>query len=851
MRQCTARRSILLLVLTLVGWALLAPAEEATLTQGVMTYRLETSGGDGPDGAATLEMPLRKTVVRAEVSGFLARVTVQQHFSNPAERRIEAVYAFPLPANAAVHESAIRVGGRVILAEIKERSQARRTYEKAKSDGKRTALLEQERPNIFTQSVANIGPGDEIVVALQYVQELELDDGEHTFSFPMTVGPRFIPGSSVGHHGSGVSSDTDRVPDASRITPPVLPPSLRSGRDIELDVVLRPGFPIRSLESPSHDVVSEWRAGDEVTVRLGSEERIPNKDFVLRYSTIGSDIGAGLLTHRVGDIGYFLLMVQPPKETSPAEAVPKEMVFVLDCSGSMSGRPMAASKALMRRFIAGMNPSDSFQVIRFSESASALSPTPLPNTPENRALGLAYVERLSGGGGTMMIEGIKAALEIPADPDRQRMVFFLTDGYIGNETEILAAIRDRVGDSRLYSLGVGSSPNRYLVDEMALEGHGFSQYAGLRDEPGPIVERFFHRLDRPVLTAVEIDWDGLEVTDALPAVLPDLFDGQPVFLIGRYEAPGAATVRLRGRRGSGWTEIPVEVHLPAREPENASLRLLWARRTIADLMRRQVRREVPEIREQVLQLALEYGLMSRYTSFVAVERRLKEGVHLPLETLIIPSELPEGVSYEGVFGPPELSWNRIKPGDPVLSVRAPREATSVVAVFPWGEQKVLARDADTGPWLCRFLIPRTQTEGRHRIDVHITLPNGDWIQTGVDYVVDATPPACAVEAALRNGIVVFTARLLAPPEASFTSADGVQVEVIPDLLSMVVRPPQGGYVSFRQDPRDPAVWTATYELPAWYAPGIYRFRFLAMDVARNTFADEIAVRIPAAVTARR
>jgi Ca-activated chloride channel family protein len=841
---------VLLSVLVAISWTSLGAAEDVVLTQGVMTYRFETKGEEGPGAAAVLDMPLKRTVVRAEVSGFVARVTVQQVFVNPADRRIEAVYAFPLPANAAVHESAIRIGDRLVLAEIQERRQARETYERARSKGKRAALLEQERPNVFTQSVANIGPGDEIVVALQYAQELALDDGVYSFVFPMTVGPRFIPGTAVGHQAGGTAMDTDLVPDASRITPPILPPELRSGRDIELEVVLRPGFDILDIASTSHDVIYDWRSGSEVTVTLGSDDRIANKDFVLRYSTIGADISTGLLTHRVGDVGYFLLMVQPPAEVSGDDAVPKELVFVLDCSGSMGGHPLATSKALMRTFIAGMNPADSFQVIRFSESASALSPRPLPNTAETRARGLEYVERLRGSGGTMMIEGVKAALDVPEDPDRQRMVFFLTDGYIGNETQILAAIRERVGDSRLYSLGVGSSPNRYLIDEMAVAGRGFSQYVRPGQDAGPIVERFFRRLDRPVLTAVETDWGGLEVVDALPSTVPDLFDRQPVFLIGRYTAPGAARVTLSGRRGTGWTEVPVEVELPERDPANSVLRQLWARRTIADLMRRQVRAEVPEIREQVLELALEHRLMSRYTSFVAVERRLKEGLHLPLETMLIPSELPEGVSYEGNFGPPRLSWQRIKPGDPILSVRAPDEATSVVAVFPWGEHKELVRDPRTGQWLCRFLIPRTQAEGRYRIAVHIDLPGDDWVETGVDYVVDATPPRCAVEARLEGRTVTFVARLL-DTDLGNRDADGIQVNVIPDLLSMVMRPPQGGYVQFRQDAEDTARWTAAYELPPWYAAGRYRFRFLAMDVARNTFSEVVTVRVPGPLQARR
>ena len=845
------------LVLLVAAGATPAPSSEIALTQGAMKYTWATAGEDETSATTTLDLPLKRTVVSAEVSGFVARVTVQQFFANPADRRIEAIYQFPLPANAAVHESTIRIGDRLVVAEIKEREAARKKYEKAKAAGKRASLLEQERPNIFTQSVANIGPGEEIVVAIQYVEELAYDDEVYTFSFPMTIGHRFIPGNPTGRTGHGSSNDSDIVPDASRVTPPILPPELRSGRDIELNLTVDAGFPITEISSPSHEVVLGWEASERVSVSLDPSDRIPNKDFVLSYRIAGKGIETALLTHRTGDEGTFLLMVQPPAEMTGAEAVPKEMVFVLDCSGSMSGQPMAASKRLMKKFIAGMNPDDSFRIIRFSETASSLSPSPLVNTEANRSRGLAYVDALRGHGGTQMIEGIKAALDFEPDPDRQRMVFFLTDGYIGNETQILAAIRERVGDTRLYSLGVGSSPNRYLIDEMATEGHGFSQYVRLKDDPAPAVDRFYRRLNLPVLTAVETDWGGLDVIDPLPAAVPDLFDNQPVFLVGRYRSPGTATVVLRGRRGHGFAEIPIGVTFPKRERANPALEQLWARRKIAELMRRQVRQEIPEVKDQVLALALEYHIMSKYTSFVAVERKLKEGFHLPLDTVLIPSELPDGASYDGFFGPPVLSHQRVKPGDPILTVTAPPETLAVLADFPFGLRRSLQQDPVSGHWTCRYLVPRDQLEGRYRIQVRIILPHGDWIETFADYVVDETPPRFTVEARLEGRVIhwrAVPAGGVNEPVLVRAHRDDVFAMVIPDDLQVVVRPPQGGYVTLtpRVAPDEPAgkVWTGTYELPSWYGGGSYTFRFLAIDKARNSFSAEIAVDVPEFATAR-
>ena len=856
-QSCKPSNNVLAGLVAAFAIGLLVPAvatQEVTLGQGVMEYRWRAEGTQGPEGEVYLDLPLKKTRVDADISGFIAQVTVQQFFSNSTQNRIEAIYKFPLPANAAVHETAIRIGDRLVLAEIKERQAARRKYEKAKAAGKRTSLLEQERPNIFTQSVANIGPGEEIVVAIKYVQELSYDDGRYTFTFPMTVGPRYIPGQVAGKQGTGSSCDITEVPDASchpgggqteHLTPPVLPPELRSGHDVELTVHVDGGFQIRDIASKSHEVFLDWQEGTRAMVTLTPGDRIPNKDFVLEYTTLGDHLETALLTHKDGDVGYFLLMVQPPSEMTGEEAVPKELVFVLDCSGSMRGFPIATSKAVIAKFIAGMNPFDTFQVIRFSETASSLSPAPLANTPANRARGLAYVDALSGTGGTRMIEGVKAALDFPADPHRQRMVFFLTDGFIGNETAILSAIRERVADTRLYSLGVGSAPNRYLIDQMALEGRGFGQYVRHDEDPAPLVDRFYRRLILPVLTAVETDWGELSVIDPLPASVPDLFDHQPVFLIGRYRDSGTGTFHLRGRRGRSWAEVPVEVELPRHERDNAALRLFWARRQIGELMRLQVKREVPEVRARVLELALEHSLMSKYTSFVAVERQLKSGVDLPLDTLLIPSELPEGVSYEGNFGQARLSMDRVKPGDPVLAVRAPEAALAVSASFPFGLEKSLELDPESGLWLCRFLVPRSEPEGRYQIRVRIELPDGDWIDTTADYFVDMTPPRFDVRAELVGREVVFRAR---PLSGVFSvNSERVGAWVLPDVQSIGVRPPQGGFVELHRRvnmAETEEVWEGRYELPAWYTPGSYTFRFLAMDAARNSFSQEVSVRVP-------
>ncbi|MEJ2068593.1 MAG: VWA domain-containing protein, partial [Deltaproteobacteria bacterium] len=341
----------------------------------------------------------------------------------------------------------------------------------------------------------------------------------------MVVGPRFIPGEQSGEKtGGGWSEDTDKVPDASRITPPVIKPEYRSGHDISLRLTVDAGVPIQNFECPSHDIAQKKISESSVEVMIKKGDQIPNKDFIFRYDVAGKRPEYALLTHAKGEgDGYFMLMIQPQAEFKISEITPKEMIFVVDCSGSMSGFPIEKAKEAMRLCLENMNPDDYFNIIKFSDAANGFSKAPVRNTPENVKKGLAFIDGMSGCGGTMMIEGIKASLDGPRDPDRRRVVLFMTDGYIGNETEILAAIEDKLGNARLFSFGVGSSVNRYLLDRMAKVGRGQVTYCRYDEDPQAKVELFYERIAKPYLMDIEIDWGGLEVTEVFPQRIPDLF----------------------------------------------------------------------------------------------------------------------------------------------------------------------------------------------------------------------------------------------------------------------------------------------------------------------------------------
>ncbi len=605
------------------------------------------------DGVAqTREFPLKHTDVRADVTGPVARVTVTQTFQNPFEETIEAVYVFPLPQDAAVNDLEMRLGDRVVRGLIERREEAQRIYRRARDAGHVAALLEQERPNLFTQSVANILPGNEISVTITYVETLDYEKGVYEFTYPMVVGPRFIPPAGGGDAmpaGGEPPTLSSGVRDAHRITPPYLPPTVRSGHDISVTVDWDAGIPVERIESRTHRVDVDRTSRTHRTVMLHPNDSIPNKDLVLRCRVAGDGPETGVLSYHDGQSGYLTVLLHPEIDPAPRDVTPKEMIFVLDCSGSMSGEPMAAAKGLVRHALKNVNAHDTFQILRFSTKASGFRPQPIAATPENVKAGLHYLEGLRGGGGTMMVEGIKAALDFPSDPDRLRIVLFLTDGYIGNEDDIFRAVQQRIGDARLFSLGVGSSPNRYLLDGLAREGRGEVQYFLPGSSVADEVATFYDRIRNPYLTDLELVWDGVAVEDVEPYRVPDLFDGRPLVVNARYDGRGRGELLVRGRlAGKPWSRR-VKLRLPTSEGGSPAVGSLWARARIGELERRMLRGESADLIDEITRLGLGHRLVTKFTSFVAVEENLVVSNGKPTKVLV-PLEMPEGASYEGVFG---------------------------------------------------------------------------------------------------------------------------------------------------------------------------------------------------------
>lgn len=641
-----------------------------------------------------IPVPLKHTDVQAHIAAYIATVEVTQQFHNPYNEKIEAVYVFPLPENAAINEFIMTIGERKIRGIIRERAEAEEIYREARAAGHVASLLTQERANVFTQRVANIEPGKNIDIHIRYFHTLAYDDGWYEYVFPMVVGPRYNPPAGT---VASASPPVDDAGEAGRASPPgsdkgdgigavargnhgasgqktevqYLAPGERSGHDIALALTIDAGVALEDIRSVNHVIEIGRNADDLAHVRLSHLDTIPNRDFVLRYRVAGERIKSALLTQHAEDGGYFTLMLYPPESLNKLERAPVELIFVLDSSGSMNGRPIEQARTAIERGLGRLRPDDTFQLINFSSTASQLGRAPLAATPDNIRKGLRYLSKIDGEGGTMMIEGIRAALNFPHDPRRLRFVCFLTDGFIGNESDILAEVQRRIGDSRIFSFGVGSSPNRFLMDRMAKLGRGAVAYLSLNNSAAEVMDRFFDRISRPALTDVQIDWGGLAASDIYPSRVPDLFVGRPVILTGRFSGTPSGPIRVTGRAGGERREIVIDATASIAPPEPAAqgsairmastaqpdgtgeiraarqtgLRAVWARAKIADLTDRSIYEETGDRSGEVRQVALHYGLMSQFTAFVAVDSLTRTaGTHGT--TIAVPVPVPDGVRYE-------------------------------------------------------------------------------------------------------------------------------------------------------------------------------------------------------------
>ncbi len=578
-------------------------------------------------------LPLQSTRADVDIAGVIARVRVTQVYKNAGKRPIEATYVFPASTRAAVFGMRMTIGERVIEAKIRERQQARAEYEQARAQGKSATLLEQQRPNVFQMNVANIMPGDIIKVELDYVELLVPEDGTYEFVYPTVVGPRY---SNTPREGA---SDRDKW---------VENPYLKEGEPepftFDIKVALNSGIPISRMACSSHETNIAYDGPWTATVTLKNNEGAGTKDFILRYSLEGDRIQSGVLLYPGEDENFFLVMMEPPARVTEATIPPREYIFVLDVSGSMSGFPLDTAKKLMRGLITQLKETDTFNVVLFSGRAAVLSEKSLPATRENIDSAMNTIDGMRGGGGTELINALKTAFSLPRQEENvSRTTVIVTDGYVSCEEDAFELIRQNLNRSNLFAFGIGSSVNRHLIEGMAHCGRGEPLIVTDPSEAASRAEKFREYIREPVLTQIKVDFKGLDTYDVEPPSVPDVLANRPVIVFGKYKGKPSGTVRVSGYSGSGEYEVQLQVEPGMAEESNVALRYLWARHRIKTLSDYNKLRRDDERVKQVTSLGLTYNLLTDYTSFVAIDSLVRNTEGEPT-SVAQPLPLPQGVS---------------------------------------------------------------------------------------------------------------------------------------------------------------------------------------------------------------
>ncbi len=597
--------------------------------------------------------PLLSQDVAISVSGMVINTVVKQRFQNTSTTWVEAVYVFPLPDESAVKALQMNVGGRVIRGEIKEKKEARAIYEKAKSEGKKSSLLAQKRPNIFTMAVANIPPKSVVEVEIHYLDAVHYQDGIFSLRFPMVVGPRYIPGNLLGAEEKrivfdegGWAADTDEVMDASQITPPVAVSSEPQRNPVALSISLTPGFPIQGLSSLYHGVsVTGDSMGSYDIVFDG--QVFADRDFVLEYRAANEkEVSAALFTESTPGGSYTYLMLTPPFQKRETR-VPREVIFVLDISGSMAGSSIRQAKEALINGVSRLHDNDQFNIVVFNNSARKLFSSSLDAHVENREKAGLAISSLEASGGTEISAALKLALDGRTDHQRIRQVVFLTDGAVGNEDALFSLITGELGDARLFTVGIGSAPNAYFMSRAATMGRGSYCYIGKIEEVNTKMKALLERLEQPVVTGLRLQSEENGSIEMYPNPLPDLYMGEPMVALLKSDKP-LEKLRLSGiNMGKPWNVIVDS----KGGKSHAGIGAVWARKKISSLMSSlHFGANEKDVRSEVVKTALSHHLTSRYTSLVAVEEVVSRPQNSGLENQQVKTNMPQGWQHDKVFG---------------------------------------------------------------------------------------------------------------------------------------------------------------------------------------------------------
>ncbi len=588
---------------------------------------------------ATEQLPLKSSSAKVSIEGGIARVRLTQRYGNHGSAPIEASYVFPASTRAAVHAMTLTSGGRVTTARIRETAKAKAEYETAKAEKKTAALLEEHRPNVFQMSVANLLPGDDITVDVDWTETIPALDATYEFVFPTVTGPRYTGGGSSGTKETWTAN-----------------PYLHEGKvnpaSIHIEATLATALPLSEVTCPSHPIAVDFQAKDRAAVKLDTRagEDAANRDFILRWKLGGDRVDAGLLLHKGEGKNHFLLQIEPPKQTTPDQVAPRDYVMILDVSGSMGGFPLDTAKRLLRDLVGGLKPADTFNVLCFATGSGLLSNTPLSASKENLERARNFIDRQSGSGGTELMAALQQAIALPGSEDRSRSLLLLTDGYITADDEVHEFIRDHIGKSNLFAFGIGSSVNRSLIESTARAGGGEPTIVTSTAEADAAAKRFLKSIASPVLARIRIEGEGIELNDLAPPVFQDVFASRPLVINGTWTGEARGAIVVHGIAGNGEAfqkRIDLAESSRAHGLVHPALPLLWAREKVRHLTESSKRN--PDIIQQITQLGLNYSLLTPYTSFVAVDQTLRpvDGI---AKTVRQPLPLPQGVGEAAIGG---------------------------------------------------------------------------------------------------------------------------------------------------------------------------------------------------------
>jgi Ca-activated chloride channel homolog len=625
------------LVVALVIGAVLAPRDAAAQSDRAVDDKTLSPYFFVQGGDPSLDtLPLKQTHVDVAITGVIADVTVKQVYENRGSRPLHARYVFPASTRAAVYGLTMTVGNVRTVAKIKEREQAKQEFETAKRAGKSASLLEQSRPNVFSMQVANVLPGDTIEVELKYTELLVPTDGVYEFVYPTVVGPRYSEKTE------GQASTADAF-----VKSPYTHQGEAPRSEFHLSGVVSTGVPLQSLASPSHQLdVRAIAAGRAELALARSEQFSGNRDFILRYQLRGREVSSGLMLYEGKDENFFLLVAQPPQAVRPDQIPPREYIFVLDVSGSMYGFPLDTAKTLMNDLASVLRPSDTFNIVVFADGTETWSRVSQPATLLNLSRALQFIGRKNGAGGTRLLDAMQRAVSLPRNGVASRSIVLVTDGYIEAEADVFDFVRDNLDEANVFTFGIGGSVNRFLLEGVARAGLGEPFIVTEPGEAAAAASRLRRYIDAPVLTGIDVRFNGFDVYDVEPDQIPDLFASRPIVVFGKYRGGATGTIEITGTTGGGPYQASVPVSPANLDTRHAALRHLWARTRIAELSDFGPSTPTDERVGEITSLGLTYGLLTRYTSFIAVHEVVRNTSGA--DDVDQPLPLPAGVSDAAV-----------------------------------------------------------------------------------------------------------------------------------------------------------------------------------------------------------